>query len=278
MLPLLLAAALLSASPYRQSPYVGALAMETATGRILLSDHAERKCYPASCTKLMTLYVALEELSAGRIALADRVFITPEALKEQPSVSGLKRGDSLTMDQLLKALMVKSANDAAVMIAQHIAGREVGDFIAMMNQTAKQLGMTNTVYCSPNGLPPPKGSKRGFDSSTASDLARLACALLKNHPEALKYTSLATCTLVSGNGSRLEYTNHNNLLAKPSMKMSEVDGLKTGYIDAGGSSIVLTGNRNGKRAMVVVVGSASGEERDLVAGRLLSDALGAISW
>lgn len=278
---------------YRRSPYVGAISIDAATGRTLLCDNEDRPCYPASCTKLMTLYVTLENLRQRTVALADRVYTTPESCREKPSVTGLRPGDGLTLDDLLKALMVKSANDGAVMIAQHVAaanengapGRAkdggpalVRHFVDMMNGAAARLGMKNTRFVTPNGYPPPPGSTRGFDRSTAADLAILARALLRNYPEALKYTSLAGCTVRSIKGDSLAYTNHNNLLAKPKIRLPEVDGLKTGYHDSGGSSIVLTGQRTGQRAIVVVVGSSSAAERDETAGRMLQDSLNAIRW
>lgn len=278
---------------HRRSPYVGAIAIDAATGRTLLCDNADRECYPASCTKLMTLYVTLENLRHRPIALSDKVFTTPESCREKPSLTGLRPGDGLTLDDLLKALMVKSANDGAVMIAQHVAAANengatghakddgparVRHFVDMMNCAAARLGMRNTRFVSPNGYPPPPGSKRGFDRSTAADLALLARALVRNYPEALKYTSITGCTVRSLKGDALAYTNHNNLLAKPKLRLKEVDGLKTGYHDTGGSSLVLTGTRGGRRAIVVVAGSATASERDTVAAKMLREALDALEW
>ncbi len=262
---------------HRRSPYVGAIAVDATTGRTILVDRADCECYPASCTKLMTMYLALEAVREGKIALGDRLYASVESLAEKPSVSGLKAGDGLTLENAFKALMVKSANDVAVMIAIHVAGSSAA-FVERMNETAKKLGMNSTRFVSPNGYPPPKGSNRGFDVSTAGDLAKLAGALVGKYPEILSYTSLAAVKITSLNGESFEYVNHNNLIAKPKMRMPEADGLKTGYHDAGGSSLVLTGKRNGKRAIVVVVGSAKAEERDEAACKLLTDSLGSLSW
>ncbi len=266
-----------SDTEHRRSPYVGAIVVDAANGRAIFSERADCECYPASCTKLMTMYLALEAVREGKVALADRLYASAESLAEKPSVSGLKAGDGLTLENAFKALMVKSANDVAVMIAVHIAGSTAA-FVERMNETAKKLGMDSTRFVSPNGYPPPRGSKRGFDVSTAGDLSILARALVGKHPEILDYTSLATARVPSLNGESFEYVNHNNLIAKPKKRMPEADGLKTGYHNAGGSSLVLTGKRDGKRAIVVVVGSAKAEERDEVARKLLTDSLGSLSW
>ncbi len=262
---------------YRRSPYVGAIAIDAATGKIILTDHAERKCYPASCTKLMTMYLALEAVHAREISLTDSLFTSPESLAEKPSISGLKAGDGFTLENALRTLMVKSANDVAVMVAMHVAGT-VDAFVTRMNLKAKALGMKDTHFVTPNGYPPSKGSKRGFDASTAYDLALLAKALITNYPEILQYTSIAELKVRTLKGETLEYKNHNNLLANPKTRIVGVDGLKTGYHDAGGCSIVLTAKRQGKRVIAVVVGSQKAVERDENAGRFLTDALGAISW
>lgn len=264
---------------HRRSPYVGAIALDAKTGRVLLSDMAERECYPASCTKLMTARLLLRAVAGGSIALSDTLVQSRRSIQEVPSKIDLSIGETITVDNALKALMVKSANDVAVMIAERLGGSFEG-FVEMMNAEARRLGMKNTVFASPNGLPPPRGSNRGFDRSTARDMAILARAILIEQPELLRYTSLVSVTIPGRGGAPLSLRNHNHFLwdAKAGVKMPEVDGMKTGYIDAGGSSIVLTGQRNGKRALVVVVGSSSRQERESHAGRLLSDALSAIDW
>ena len=193
----------------------------------------------------------------------------------------------MTVDDLLMSIMVKSANDAAVLLAENStakrAGREIqpGDlqaFVMRMNSKATELGMKNTHYETPNGYPPPPGSKRPFDTSTCRDLVKLARAVLR-YPEVFRFTKTKLCTVTDGAGNPLKMVNHNNILVKDKQKIlnekgeSEVDGLKTGYIDAGGSSIVLTASRNGKRAIVVVVGSQTSKLRDEHARRLMVDAL-----
>ena len=276
---------------FRRTPYVGAIAVDAATGRVLFERNADVVARPASVTKLMTLLLCIEDMHALKYDPTTRVTASVRCSREKPSVVGLKPGQSMTVDDLLMSIMVKSANDAAVLLAENStakrAGREIqpGDlqaFVMRMNSKAKELGMKNTHYETPNGYPPPPGSKRPFDTSTCRDLVKLARAVLR-YPEVFRFTKTKLCTVTDGAGNPLKMVNHNNILVKDKQKIlnekgeSEVDGLKTGYIDAGGSSIVLTASRNGKRAIVVVVGSQTSKLRDEHARRLMVDALDEIS-
>ena len=262
---------------HRVSPYVGAIAVDAASGRVLVSDRADRECYPASCTKLMTARLLLKAVRDGKVAPDERLVQSKRSAGEQPSKIDLLPGETITVRNAMTALMLKSANDVAVIVAERLGGSVEG-FAKMMNDEAAALGMTRTHFVSPNGLPPPKKSKRGFDRSTAADLAKLALAMVREQPEILAFTKMDKATIPGRGGTPLTVTNHNNLLWKKGVKVPGVDGLKTGYIDAGGSSIVLTGTRGGRRAIVVVVGSASAGERDTHAARLLNDALGSLAW
>jgi len=279
-------------SVHRQSPYVGAVSADAKTGRVLFQENADAVAYPASVTKLMTLLLVLEDVEAGRYDLSARVEATEDATRlSEPSWVDLRPGESMTVDDLLTALMVKSANDAAIALGVHSAG-SFDAFVERMNRRAAELGMTRTRYYNPNGLPPVSTTANGklrrypwkeFNVSTCSDQLKLALELVKR-PQVFAYTSQKIGHVTDGRGQRLQFVNHNNLMVKNSKKVfnpdgsEAVDGLKTGYIDAGGSSIVLTGRRGGSRAVVVVLGSASAKERDEAAGRLLTDALDAISW
>lgn len=268
---------------HRRSPYVGAIAVDASNGRVLFSDTPERECYPASCTKLMTARLLLKAVEDGRVGSEERIVQSKRSAREEPSRIGLLPGESMTIDEALKALMLKSANDIAVAIAERVGG-SVEVFVGMMNEEARLLGMNGTTFASPNGLPPPRGSNRGFDRSNAADLAKLGVAIVNEQPRLLEYTRLPYATVTGSKGVAVSISNHNNLLNKDyrgwrrGVKVGEVDGLKTGYIDAGGSSVVVTGERAGKRAVVVVVGSASAQERDQNASRMILDALGAIAW
>ena len=275
-------------SQFRRLPYVGAIAADAETGKIIFSDNADRKAYPASVTKLMTALLVLEDVEKGKYKLSDRAKASVRATHEQPSGVGIKPEQSMTIDDLLMALMVKSANDAAVVLAENAMDGDLLAFIARMNGRAAELGMKNTTYDSPNGLPPydakrrPKKWRHGYDCSTAADILKLSMEVVK-HKQIFKYTSTKIATVTDGSGNPLKAVNHNNILVKDKQKIlnekgeSEVDGLKTGYIDAGGSSIALTGTRNGRRAVVVVLGSASTKDRDANARSLMIRALDAVA-
>ena len=272
---------------FRRTPYVGAIAVDAQTGEVLFERHADAVARPASVTKLMTLLLCLEDMHAFKYDPTTRVTASVRCCQERPSSVGLKPGQSMTVDDLLMSIMVRSANDAAVLLAEHStaanAGRaiEPGDlqaFVLRMNNKARELGMAHTHYATPNGYPPKPGSGRPFDTSTCRDLVKLAQAVLR-YPEVFRFTKTKLCTVTDGAGKPLKMVNHNNVLVKDKQKIlneqgeSEVDGLKTGYIDAGGSSIILTGTRNGKRAIVVVVGSQTSKLRDQHARALMVEAL-----
>ena len=294
---------------HRKTPYVGAISVDAATGRVLFEDKADAEAYPASVTKLMTLLLVMEDVKAGKYGYDDKVEATADAYRSEPSWVGIKVGEKMSVRDLCAALMVESANDAAIVLGVHSAG-SFDAFIARMNARAAELGMKNTKYYNPNGLPPNAGKRypwKSFNVSTARDQMILARALVTN-PEVLKLTSIKTCDLVkTADGYRVAVTrrtneptvetqpaegekivkqlrNHNNVMRTDKLKIinpdgkEAVDGLKTGYIDAGGSSIVLTGTRKGKRAIVVVLGSSSAKERDAQAQRLMNDALGSLAW
>ena len=294
---------------HRRSPYVGALCADAKSGRVLFSDNADAEAYPASVTKLMTLFLVLEDVKAGRYTLDSKAVATADAYRCEPSWIGIKAGESMSVRDLCLALMVESANDAAIVLAVNSSG-SFDAFVERMNSRAAALGMTKTRYYNPNGLPPNASKKypwKSFNTTTASDQLKLALALLR-HPAVLEFTSVKTCDLIKTKGGfRVSVTrrvnapqqrtrlaegetlvkqlcNHNNVMVKDKQKIfntdgsETVDGFKTGYIDAGGSSIVITGLRGGKRAIAVVLGSASAKERDEHASRLLCDALGALAW
>ena len=272
-------------NPYRRAPYVGALALDARTGRILFADGADRPARPASVTKLMTALLVLEDVKSGRYGLEAPVRAGPMALLMEPSVIGFydvktKQPVTWSVDTLLYALMIRSANDATVALAEHSAG-SLDAFVARMNAKAKALGMNSTVYYNPNGLPPNAAKRypwRSFNVTTCHDQAKLAREIVLHHPQLLTYTSKKTWTMPNGQ----TIINHNDVMRMDKWKIvnpdgtEAVDGLKTGYIDAGGSSVVLTGHRGRNRAIVVVLGSASAKLRDEHARSLMSDALSAL--
>ena len=272
-------------SAHRRDPYVGAIAADAQTGAVLFEDCADAEAYPASVTKLMTALLVLEDVKAGKYALTDRVTATPEAYYSESSWVGIKAGQSMAVDDLLMSLLVMSANDAAIVLGVRSAGSLEG-FVARMNARARELGMTKTQYFNPNGLPPNARRRypwKAFNRTTARDQLKLALEAVR-HPEIFRYTSSKVAKVTDGNGKPLQMLNHNRILRMDKFHLvnpdgtEAVDGLKTGYIDAGGSSIVITGKRKGKRAIVVVLGSASSDIREAQAARLLNDALSTVAW
>ena len=281
-------------SDVRRTPYQGAISVDAASGRVIFEDRADAKCCPASVTKLMTLLLVLEDMHAMKYSPVDEVAATVRCTREKPSVCGLRPGLKISVDELLFAMLVQSANDAAVLLAENstarnagrdIAGGDLQAFVQRMNAKAKSLGMASTSFVTPNGFPPPHGSGKPYDTSTARDLVKLARALMK-YTEIYRWTSAKTYTMKSittKEGQPLTFLNHNNILRMDKKKIvnaqgeSEVDGLKTGYADYCGSSIILTGKRNGHRAIVIVVGSETSKLRDEHARRLMVSALDAVS-
>ena len=267
---------------YRRDPYVGALAIDAETGRVLFADGANRKAYPASVTKLMTALLVLEDVAAGKYPLTHPVGATALSNLMEPSIIGFrdeKTGKQVmwSVDTLLYALMIRSANDAAVALAENSAGTHAA-FVERMNARARALGMGSTVYFNANGLPPNSAKRypwREFNHTTCTDQAKLARHLIKHHPEIIKYTSCKTWRMPNGQN----IINHNNVMRMDKYKIynadgtEAVDGLKTGYINAGGSSVVLSGKRGRRRAIVVVLGSASAQLRDTNARAFMADAL-----
>ena len=266
---------------HRKTPYVGAIAADAQTGRIIFSDKPDAEAYPASVTKLMTALLVMEDVENGKYDYSTSVTATRDVVRCEASWIGIRAGQSMTVDDLMLAMLVHSANDAAIVLGVNSAG-SLEAFVDRMNQRAKELGMENTAYFNPNGLPKPKYAKE-FNRSTAADQLKLALEIVK-HETIFKWTSVKLGEARDGNGTLFKMVNHNNVMVKDKWKVinpdgtEAIDGLKTGFINAGGSSVVLTGKRGGKRAIVVVLGSSSVTERDTNARRLMEDALSSISW
>ena len=246
-------------SSISRTPYIGAIVVDAVNGRVLFDDNADSSGYPASVTKLMDLLIIMEKVREGTLAVTDKVTITAEAVKVGGSQAYLKEHEIFSMDELLYALMVKSANDVAVALAVHVAGSPEA-FVQLMNRKAQQLGMVSTRFHSVNGLPP--GRRLPRDVSTARDLSLLAAEVLK-YPEALRYTSTKRHAFRNGT---VTMRNHNRLLGV----VEGCDGLKTGYFAEAGFSIAATAQRNDERIIVVVLGSRSLQMRDVKARELLA--------
>lgn len=227
------------------SKYAG-FVIDAKTGRTLYSDQAEELRYPASLTKMMTLYLAFDALDSGRISLGTRVPVSRHAASEVPSKLYLKPGQTITVEQIIQALVTKSANDAATALGEFIGGSEAG-FARMMTERAHQLGMANTTFRNANGLPEPD------QMTTAHDMARLGLALREHHAKYYHYFSTRSFAY---KGRR--YGNHNNLLGH----VQGVDGIKTGYTHDSGFNLVSSVRANGRSIVAVVMGGRTSRTRD----------------
>jgi D-alanyl-D-alanine carboxypeptidase (penicillin-binding protein 5/6) len=248
-----------------KSPYSGAIAIDAATGRVLFEDNADAKGYPASITKLMVLLIILEGAEAGHLTLDEPVTVTAQASRIGGSQVYLKEKEVFSVDELLYALIVQSANDAATALAIHYAGSK-GAFVDLMNRRAQEIGMKDTIFRSVHGLPPGRGQLP--DVSTPRDIARLCRELLRK-PRALKYTSTRRRLFRTDAAEPFMMVNHNRLLGS----VRGCDGLKTGYFRAAGFSIAATAAVSGKRAIAVVLGSVNGKARNAKAKEILAEGL-----
>jgi D-alanyl-D-alanine carboxypeptidase (penicillin-binding protein 5/6) len=248
-----------------KSPYSGAIVIDAATGKVLFEDNADAKGYPASITKLMVLLVILDAVEARRLTLDEPVTVTAQASTIGGSQVYLKEGEVFPVDELLYALIVQSANDAATALAIHYAGSKSA-FVELMNKRAQEIGMRDTVFHSVNGLPPEKGQLP--DVSTPRDIARLCRELLKR-PDALRYTSVKRRLFRTDAAEPFVMVNHNRLLGR----VEGCDGLKTGYFRAAGFSIAATAAKEDKRAIAVVLGALNKRVRNAKAQEILARGL-----
>jgi D-alanyl-D-alanine carboxypeptidase (penicillin-binding protein 5/6) len=249
------------------NPFRGAIVVDARTGKILFEQRATTYAYPASVTKLMTMLLVLEHVDAGKTSLSDKVAIT----KEGTGVGGsqvyldIRESGAFTVNDLLNALMIHSANDAARILGIHVAGSKTA-FVELMNKKARELGMNATVYHSEHGLPPTDGSQP--DISTPYDIALLSMAALR-HPETLRYsgTKLAYLPLSPIRKEKFMLANRNVLVGRAPYQ--GCDGLKTGYHGMGGWSLTATAERNGQRVISVVLGSPDKATRNATSRKML---------
>ncbi len=229
------------------------LVVDVASGAVLHAQEARTLWHPASLTKLMTAYVAFQAIKSGRVKFETPLTVSAAAYQQKPSKMGFKPGSLVTMEAALYMIMVKSANDMAVTIAEGVSG-SVPAFVAEMNSWSLRLGMTDTVWRNPNGLPD------DAQVTSARDLALLARALINDFPGLQPF--LNTPAIQVGNAI---IANHNPLLGR----LDGADGLKTGYICDSGFNIVATATRNGSRHIAVVLGADSSRARTEWAALLL---------
>ena len=229
------------------------LLIEAATGKVLQAENATYPWYPASVTKLMTAYTTLRSIKDGRISLNTLLTVSRNAAAQQPTKMGFNVGTTVTVDNALKMLMVKSANDIAVTIAEGVGGSIEG-FADMMNANARRLGMSQSNFVNPNGLPAEN------HVTSARDLAILARALIREFPEYDSYWHISSIRY----GNRV-MRNYNALIDR----YPGADGMKTGFICASGYNVVASATRNGRRLIAVVLGAWSGAVRAQKAAQLL---------
>lgn len=249
-----------AANTISRDPYYSAVVIDAATGKILLEDHASAVAYPASMVKLMNLFLIMDDVKAGKLRLDEPVTVTREVSKIGGRQVWLKEGEVFPLEELIYAMMIHSANDAAAALAIRDSG-SCDAHAARMSARARELGLRNTVFHSVHGLPPGQGQE--IDVTSALDMALLAKALLAEHPETLKYTAIATRPFREGNPVQL--TSSNKLLGV----VPGCDGLKTGYFSEAGFSITATALRNGQRVITVVLGSKNKTVRDAKAAEFI---------
>lgn len=240
------------------------LLLEAATGKVLHAENATYPWYPASVTKLMTAYTVLREIKEGRISLNTLLTVSRNAAAQQPTKMGFKVGTTVTVDNALKMLMVKSANDVAVTIAEGVGGSLEG-FADKMNANARRLGMSQSHFVNPNGLPAEN------HVTSARDLGILARALIREFPDYDSYWHIAAIRY----GSRV-MKNYNALIDR----YPGADGMKTGFICASGYNVVASATRNGRRLIAIVLGAWSGSVRAQKAAQLLERGFnsGGLNW
>jgi D-alanyl-D-alanine carboxypeptidase len=264
-LPLIaLAALVLALAGIARANAEAKLLIDAATGKVLKAENATEPWYPASLTKLMTTYTTLRAIKEGRIGFNTLITVSRNAAAQQPTKMGFKVGTRLTIDNALKMLLVHSANDVAVAIAEGVGG-SISGFADMMNANARRLGMSESNFVNPNGLPAEN------HVTSARDLGILARALIKEFPEDDFYWHIHSIRY----GNRI-MKNFNSLLDR----YPGADGMKTGFICASGFNIVASATRNGRRLIAIVLGAYSGRSRAQQAAEMLEAGFnsGGLSW
>ncbi|MSO88536.1 MAG: D-alanyl-D-alanine carboxypeptidase [Rhodospirillaceae bacterium] len=234
-------------------PQQATVVIDADTGNVLHAANADARHYPASLTKMMTLYLTFEALEAGRLRLDQRLAVSSHAASQEPTKLGLEVGDTLTVRDAVLALIVKSANDVAVVVGESLGGSEER-FAAMMTARAREIGMSRTTFRNASGLPDPD------QTTTARDMATLAHALVRDFP---KFYPLFATAAFNYEGATIP--THNRLLNR----YSGMDGIKTGYIRDSGFNLAASAMRDGRRLVGVVLGGTSQVARDRLMAQLL---------
>jgi len=245
----------MTAAPAHATKYASII-VDARTGAVLHERHAAEMRYPASLTKVMTLLLAFDALKAGRLHLNQEFTTSARAAAQQPSKLGLRAGQKISVGDLILSLVTRSANDAAVVLAEGMAGTEAA-FARQMTERARGLGMKDTTFRNAHGLPDSR------QRTTARDMAKLAMAMLRLHPDRYHYFSVQS---FRWNGQT--YNNHNHLLRS----YTGADGMKTGYIRASGYNLITTAERDGRRLIGIVFGGRTGASRNAHMATLLDNA------
>ncbi len=246
------------AAPAQANPLYASIVIDAKTGKTLYSRHADEPRYPASITKVMTLYMLFEAIEQGRVKMNDRVVMSRHAASMPPSKLYIKVGSSISVSDAIKALVTKSANDVAAAVGEHLGGTE-SEFAAMMTAKAHQLGMTRTTFRNASGLP------NSGQKTTARDLARLGIAIREHFPR--QFEIFKTRSFRYGKNT---YSNHNRLLGS----VACVDGIKTGYIRASGFNLLASCTAGERRIVAVVMGGRSGNTRNAHMAELIKGYVG----
>jgi D-alanyl-D-alanine carboxypeptidase len=228
-------------------PRYAAIVMDASSGEVLYQMRADSPRYPASITKIMTLYMTFEALATGRLHESDMVAISPRAAGQSPTKLGLRAGDEIDVDDAMHAIAVISANDMAVAMAEKLGGGSEERFAAMMTMKAQELGMTHTRYVNANGLPDSR------QITSAHDIAILCRAVLRDYPQYYHYFGTEEFSYRGRS-----WNNHNHLLGH----MPGLDGFKTGFTNAAGYNLAASAVRDGRRLITVVLGGSSGGARN----------------
>jgi D-alanyl-D-alanine carboxypeptidase len=250
-----LAVALFAAVPAHAGKYAS-IVVDLDSHQVLHARDADETRHPASLTKVMTLYMVFDALDSGKLKLNERMTVSKAASRQQPSKLGLKAGATIKVEDAIRALVTKSANDVAVVFAEKLAGSE-SKFVVKMNAKAKSLGLAKTTFKNASGLP------NRAQVTTARDMAKLAESLFLDHKDRYNYFSLPSFTW-----NKRKYENHNTLLKK----VQGVDGIKTGYTNASGYNLMASATRDGRRVIAVMLGGTSGRSRDQHVSDLLEAA------
>ena len=235
-------------------PSVAAIAVDASSGAIVYQKNIDSTAYPASLTKVMTLYLLFEDMRAGKISLSSRFTISAHAAAQQPTKLGLKPGATISVRDAIGAVVTRSANDIAVAIAEGLEGSEPA-FAARMTRTARAMGMTSTTFHNASGLPDRR------QKTTARDMATLGLRIQRDFPKQFHFFSTRTFHYA---GRKIG--NHNRLLGH----VDGVDGIKTGYTRMSGFNLITSIERGGKRMVAVVMGASSGRWRNAYMTRLVN--------